>query len=75
MFLDPAVAGWCLDSGWDVSLVVEPAKPFCWHHTGIIVNTMLGVVNDPSITSIEIFIILVVFVSVFVFSNQSSILN
>ena len=75
MVLNPRVADWSL-LGWrNICLVVKPAKPLSWHHTGVIVHSMLGVVNDPAIASVEIFIVLVIFVAIFVLTNQGSCLQ
>ena len=69
MLRHPAVADGGL-LGWGlVSLVVEPAEPLGGDHGGVIVYTVLGVVDDPTVAAVEIFIVLIIFVSMFVFSH------
>ena len=52
-----------------VRLVVEPAVPLSRHHGGVIVYSVLGVVDDPPVPSVEILIVAVVLVPVLVLSN------
>ena len=53
-----------------VCLVVEPAVPLGRNHAGVVIHSVLGVVDDPPVTTIEILIVLVVFVPVLILSNK-----
>ena len=53
-----------------VCLVVEPAVPLGWHHAGVVIHSVLRVVDDPPVTAVEILIVLEVLVPVLVLSNQ-----
>ena len=54
-----------------ICLVVEPAEPLGGDHGGVVVHAVLGVVDDPAVAAVEIFIILIVLVSIFVFAHES----
>ena len=71
MFWQPRVVDRGLLHGGLVRFVVKPAKPLGRDHRGVVVHSVHGVVDDPAVTAVEISIILVVFVSIFVFSNKS----
>lgn len=55
-----------------VGLVMQPSKPLSRDHGGVIVHSVLGIVDYPAVAAVEIFIILIIFVSIFVFSHKSS---
>ena len=42
-----------LFGGRMVGLVVEPAEPFGWHHTAVIVHTVLRVVHNPPVAQVK----------------------
>ena len=52
--------------------MMHPAKPFTRDHAAIIVNASVFVVDNPAIAAIEISIVLVVFISVLIFTDQFS---
>ena len=70
MVWQPSVVDRGLLYGGLVSLVVKPTEPLGGDHRGVVVHSVLGVVDDPTVAAIEILIILVVFVSIFVFSHK-----
>ena len=53
-----------------VCLVVEPAVPLGRHHAGVVIHSVLRVVDDPPVTTVEILIVLEVLVTVLVLSNK-----
>ena len=53
-----------------VCLVVEPAVPLGRHHGGVVVHSVLRVVDNPPVTAVEILIVLVVLVTKLVLPNQ-----
>ena len=53
-----------------VCLVVKPAVPLGRNHAGVVVHSVLRVVNDPPVTTVEILIVLEVLVPVLVLSNK-----
>ena len=55
-----------------VSFMMHPSKPFTRDHAAIIVNASVFVVDNPAIAAIEISIVLVVFISVLIFTDQFS---
>lgn len=56
-----------------ISFVVEPAKPFSGNLASIVVQVDLVIVLHPSVPSIEVASVLIVFVSVFILSHQFAI--
>ena len=54
-----------------VGLVVQPAEPLGGDHGGVVVHSVLGIVDNPTVAAVEILIILIVFVSIFVLSHKS----
>ena len=52
--------------------MMHPAKPFTRDHAAVIVNASVFVVDNPAIAAIEISIVLVVFISVLIFTDQFS---
>ena len=71
MFWQPSVVDRGLLHGGLVRFVMKPAEPLGRDHRGVVVHSVNGVVDDPAVSTVEIIIILVVFVSIFVFSNKS----
>ena len=55
-----------------VGLVMQPTEPLSRHHGGVIIHSVLGIVDNPAVAAVKVFIILIVFVSIFVFSYKSS---
>ena len=53
-----------------VCLVVKPAVPLGRNHAGVVVHTVLRVVDDPAVTTVEILIVLEVLVTVLILSNK-----
>ena len=53
-----------------VRLVVEPAVPLRRHHGGVVVHSVLGIVDDPAVPAVEVLVVLVVLVTVLVLPNQ-----
>ena len=54
-----------------VGLVVQPAEPLGGDHGGVVVHSVLSIVDNPAVAAVEILVILIVFVSIFVFSHES----
>ena len=52
--------------------MMHPSKPFTRDHAAVIVNASVFVVDNPAIAAIEISIVLVVFISVLIFTDQFS---
>ena len=52
--------------------MMHPAKPFTRDHAAVVVNASVFVVDNPAIAAIEISIVLVVFISVLIFTDQFS---
>ena len=52
--------------------MMHPSKPFTRDHATVIVNASVFVVDNPAIAAIEISIVLVVFISVLIFTDQFS---
>jgi len=75
VFLHPVIFYWGMINWVLVSFVVEPAEPLRWHHGPVIVNIVLGVVDDPPVSSVEVFIVFKILVSKIIFSNQLSCLQ
>ena len=55
-----------------VGLVMQPTEPLSRDHRGVIVHSVLGIVDNPAVAAVKILIILIIFVSIFVFSYKSS---
>ena len=53
-----------------VCLVVKPAVPLGRNHAGVVVYSVLRVVDDPPVLTVEILIVAIVLVPVLVLSNQ-----
>ena len=53
-----------------VCLVVKPPVPLGRNHAGVVVNSVLRVVDDPPVTTVEILIVSEVFVTVLVLSDK-----
>ena len=53
-----------------VCLVVQPPVPLGRDHAGVVVHSVLGVVDDPPVATVEILIVLEVLVSVLILSNK-----
>ena len=53
-----------------VCLVVKPAVPLGRNHAGVVVNSVLRVVDDPPVLTVEILIVLEVLVTVLILSNK-----
>jgi hypothetical protein len=52
--------------------MMHPSKPFTRDHAAVIVNASVFVVDNPAIAAIEISIVLEVFISVLIFTDQFS---
>ena len=52
-----------------VGLVVKPPVPLGRNHAGVVIHSVLGVVDDPPVTTVEILIVAVVLVPILVLSN------
>ena len=48
------------------------SSPLGGHHAAVVVDAVLGVVDDPSVAAVEILVVLVIFVAIFVLAHQSS---
>ena len=71
MFWHPGVVDRGLLNRGLVGLVVQPAEPLGGDHGGVVVHSVLGIVDNPAVAAVEILVILIVFVSIFVFSHKS----
>ena len=53
-----------------VCLVVQPPVPLGRDHAGVVIHSVLGVVDDPPVATVEILIVLEVLVTVLILSNK-----
>ena len=54
----------------NICFVMHPTIPFCRDHASVIINSNVFVIYYPTITSIKIAIIRIVFVPVLIFANE-----
>ena len=55
-----------------VSFIVKPSKPFSWNLTTVIIQKIVISVLNPAVPTIEIHIVLVIFIAVLINTNQCS---
>ena len=53
-----------------VCLVVKPAVPLGRNHARVVIHSVLRVVDDPPVATVEILIVLEVLVTVLILSNK-----